>query len=117
LKCILRHRKASCGSARFYNGLFRTLKTYPIQITAAELAVKDKIHAQHRGENFELSLDSEETKAYLMIDIVYLEKLYHFFNKLGANTMKKIQEETVRRQDIWMKPVFKNDRSNAVSAI
>ncbi len=89
-----------------------------MDISSEELEIKDKINIQHKDRNYEVDLKSSEMLKYLLIDVYYLEGLCNLFVKrITAHLLKKIKEETIRRQEIWKKDSFVNDRSNAVSAI
>jgi hypothetical protein len=89
-----------------------------VDISSEELEIKDKINMQHRYKNYEVDLESSEMLKYLLIDVYYLERLFNIFVKrIAAHLLRKIKEETIRRQDIWKKDSFVNDRSNAVSAV
>ena len=109
------------GKARFYHGLFKTMSEFKCQagIPQSDLATKDKYSQQFKLENYELNVKDIDALRYLAIDIIYLDKLYRIFlPKIGNGNMRtKIMRETANRQNYWMKPVFVNDRSNAVSAI
>jgi hypothetical protein len=89
-----------------------------VDISDEELNIKDKINNQHKSRNYEVELDSSEMLKYLFIDIYYLVKLGDFFmTSIKTSLLRKIQDETIRRQDIWKNVCFVNDKSNAVSAI
>ncbi|CAF0989339.1 unnamed protein product [Brachionus calyciflorus] len=115
-------RKCS-GIARtnFYSGLYKTLEkySYEVGISMTELQIKDKISNQFRSKIYDINLNDPDVLKYLAIDVIYLPKLYNlFFRKIGhGNVFRSIQNETDKRTKIWMKPIFKNDRSNAISAI
>ena len=106
---------------RFYCGLKKTLETYSheVGVTKYELEIKDKISNQFRSNIYDINLDDQNVLKYLEIDVVYLPKLYNlFFNKIGrGRVFQSIQTETEQRIKIWMKPVFINSKSNAISAI
>jgi hypothetical protein len=55
----------------------------------------------------------------LAVDVIYLKRLYSLFEaKIGlGNVRTNIKNETANRENIWMKPIFTNDRSNAISLI
>lgn len=115
-------RKCSgISRTRFYSGLYKTLVTYSneVGVTSSELEIKDKISNQFRSKIYDINLNDRDVLKYLAIDVIYLPKLYNlFFGKIGnGRVFKSIQDETSRRTKIWMKPVFINDRSNAISAI
>ncbi len=117
---IISYRKSTGNGSRFYNALSKTLRIYEeyIDISSKELQIKNKISEQHKRKNYEVELECDEMLNYLIIDIYYLDRLYNFFKTdIKSSFMKKIKEETLRRQDSWKKINFVNDRSNAVSAI
>jgi hypothetical protein len=89
-----------------------------VDISDEELKIKDKKNYQHKSQIYEIELDSSEMLKYLFIDIYYLVKLGDFFmTSIKTSLLRKIQDETIRRQDIWKKVCFVNDKTNAVSAI
>lgn len=88
-----------------------------VDISSEELKIKDKINIQHRDKNYEVDLKSSEMLKYLLIDVYYLERLFNIFVKrITAPLLRKIKEESIKRQDIWKKDIYVNNRSNAVSA-
>jgi hypothetical protein len=89
-----------------------------VDISSEELEIKDKINMQHRDKNYEVDLESSEMLKYLLIDVYYLERLFNIFVKrITTPLLRKIKEESIKRQDIWKKESFVKDRSNAVSAV
>ena len=93
--------------SRYYFGLFKTLNEHKseVNILNSYLAIKNKYSTQFKEKNYEIDLDKMDA-------LKYLKKLYHLFEaKIGnGNIRMKITSETTNRENIWMKPVFINDR-------
>ena len=106
---------------RFYSGLFKTLneQSFEAGVSSMDLKIKKKYSDQFKQDNYALNLNDHEVLRYMAIDVIYLKALHTVFNiKIGFGKMRsKINFETKKRQNCWMKPVFVNDRSNALSAI
>ena len=115
------YRRCSGHKTRFYSGLSKTLQTYQniVGISASELAIKDRYSAQFKTQNYNLPLTNPDCIEYLCIDVKYLHKLYVLFRaKIGRGAIYAlIASETTKRENIWQKKEFENNRSCAMSVI
>jgi ribonuclease D len=112
-------RKCSGQMTRFFNGLKKSLSQYQssIGISGRELAIKEKFANQFNRKDYTLSLHDAECVEYMMIDVVYLHKLYELFAPKVARVgvFRKIENETQQRLNIWQKATFVKGRSNALN--
>lgn len=115
------YRKSKGYGGNYYSGLFKTLTKYGSQVDllSGHLTIKNKFSNQFKDKNFEIDLSDMDGLRYLAIDVIYLKKLFSLFeSKIGyGNVHMKIMTETRNRENTWKKPVFINDRSNAISLI
>ena len=107
---------------KYYHGLAKILRDYKQKLGLREyhLDIKEKISNRFREKNFQLDIHDNEVLEYLLIDILYLEKLYFIFhpnNSFFDIIENKIKNETKNRQNIWKLDNFVNNKSMAISVI